>query len=232
MTKYHIYCDESSLSDRYSCYGGIIVNNNYLSLVRDAITSLRDKHFLNTEIKWSKISNQYYNKYYNLICDISSLVNKDIIHFRSIVIDNHQVSHSRNNNGDKEKGMYKFYYLLLKHCFLKDISGECDIYIDKRSTNYNLDELRDFINRTQDINTYVTSVKHIDSKKSDLIQINDLLLGALAFHKNEKYSISGVRQSKIDIANTVASIIGGLETLGECTPRSQKRFKVWNINLK
>jgi hypothetical protein len=140
------------------------------------------------------------------------------------------VNRNKYNNSDKEKGMYKFYYLLLKHCFLKDLSGGCEIYIDKRSTNYDLNQLRDCINCTQDIpHSRVTSVKHIDSKKCDIIQINDILLGALSFHKNGTHLISGTRQLKIDIANLISSTIAGVERLGKCTPRMQQRLQVWNI---
>lgn len=233
--KYHIFCDESCLSNRYSCYSGIIIENCFLEKVKNTILNSRKENNLYAEIKWSKISNQYEEKYINLIKAIESLINKDIMHFRSIIIDNHKINHKKYNDNNKEIGLYKFYYQLLKHCFLKDINqtAEINVYIDKRITHYSLDDLKDCLNCTKDLAfCVIKTINHIDSKKCDFIQVNDLLLGALSFHKNGNHKIDDTRISKVNIASFIAQSIAGTEILGECTPRRQKRFKVWNINFK
>ena len=134
--KYHIFCDESCLTHRYSCYGDVIISNNTLDMVNNTINAVRKEQTLFAELKWSKISNQYNDKYEILINHVASLINKDMLHFRSIIIDNHKINYTKYSNGDKEIGLYKFYFQLLKHCFLKNANNaEYEIYIDQRITN-------------------------------------------------------------------------------------------------
>lgn len=232
--KYHIYCDESTLNGRYAVYGGFIMHNNSVNKVEQTIYNIKQKNNLFSEIKWSKISNQYYDKYLNLIDSTSSLLNKNVVHFRSVIIDNNALNNRKYNDGNKELGIYKFYYQLLYNCFIKyQKNSSFDIYIDKRSTNYDFQNLTDILNnKSRAKNNTINCVKQVDSKKSNIIQLNDLLLGALSFHKNKTHEISGTKQSKIDIANFISDkIAGGEKIMGSDTPMSQGRFKVWNMRM-
>lgn len=227
--KYHIFCDESCLTHRYACYGGIIIPDRNINIFNETIEKSRIEQNLFAEIKWTKISDQYYSKYNELISTVSSLINKDLCHFRSMIVDTNTVNNKKFNNGDRELGIYKHFYCLLIHCFLKDMKN-CDfeIYIDSRTTSYDLNNLQTIINNTLK-SSKVTSIKHIDSKKSNFIQINDLLLGSLSFHKNGQHLISGTKKSKINISKNIATLFLGVSYLGNCTDFLQKRFKIWNF---
>jgi hypothetical protein len=70
-----------------------------------------------------------------------------------------------------------------------------------------------------------------DSKKCELIQINDILLGAIGFQKNGFDLIAGSNAAKKELAAYIAEK-AGLNDLKGGTPISQKRFTLWSFRLR
>jgi len=81
-----------------------------------------------------------------------------------------------------------------------------------------------------DTNPFV-SVEPRDSKKSELIQINDIILGAVGFQKNGYDLLAGTRDSKKELARYIAQQ-AGLPNLQHNSPWGRHRFTVWNFRLK
>lgn len=149
---YHIYCDESRQSkDRYMVLGGIIIPADNVAEFNQTMAKFRIEQNMKAELKWTKVSNQKLLQYKRFMEYFFALNNTDKLHFRSIIIDNHQVDHQRFSSGDKEPGFYKFYYQLLLHCFgrsyCKDPDDRFIVYLDYRTTTYSINTLKFVLNR-------------------------------------------------------------------------------------
>ncbi len=156
-------------------------------------------------------------------------------------LDNHLVDHKKFSKGDKELGFYKFYYQLLLNCFGRTYGLTGDnprfiVHLDRRNSSYSLGALKVILNRGMRKKFKVTSdpfrsIEPHDSKQVDLIQLNDLLIGAIGFQKNGYDLVAGTRQAKIALADYIAQE-AGLADLRSDTPFRQVRFKIWNFRLK
>jgi hypothetical protein len=222
--------------------GGVIVDNDDISNFNATIQKYRDEQRMNSELKWSKVTNQKYKEYQRFIDYFFALNDTDHLHFRCIIIDNHLINHHKYNQGNKEQGFYKFYYQLLLHCFAKPYYRKEDrtrfiVHPDSRVSKYSLAELKVILNNgfnkysgMAGTNPFV-SVEAANSKHFDLAQINDILLGAIGFQKNGYHLLGESRKAKIDLAAYIAQK-AGLDALCDDTRWGWHRFTIWNFRLK
>lgn len=239
---HHIFCDESRQNaDRYMVIGGLIISQPDMGIVNATLQRFRDEEHMHAELKWTKVTNQKLDKYLRFVDFFFALNNTDRVHFHSVVIDNHQLNHHKFNQGDRELGFYKFYYQLLVNCFGKcyarDKNGEnyFIVHPDKRHTSYPINRLRHILNagmaKKHGIqHSPFLSIEPQDSKKSDLAQVNDIIVGAISFHKNGGHLIAGTREAKKRLAAHIAEQ-AGMSNLGDSTRFGWQRFKVWNFRL-
>lgn len=64
-----------------------------------------------------------------------------------------------------------------------------------------------------------------------IIQINDIILGAIGFQKNGYDLLAGTRDSKKELAKYIAEQ-AGLPNLRQNSPWGKIRFTIWNFNLR
>ncbi len=77
----------------------------------------------------------------------------------------------------------------------------------------------------------VRSVQATDSKQSDLIQIADVLMGAIGYEMNGAHTRTGAKQSKVHLAEYIAQK-AGLLNLQQPTPRSRHEFSIWHFHFR
>jgi hypothetical protein len=70
------------------------------------------------------------------------------------------------------------------------------------------------------------SVESRDSKKDDLIQVADLLTGAIGFHYADGHRVTGASPAKVATAAHIADHLGR-PSLAFNSPPSQHGFNVW-----
>ncbi len=239
---YNIICDESrQTQDRYMVIGGIIINSLNRKSFEDTMQKYRKETNMWSELKWAKVSNQKFDEYLKFVEYFHSMNNTNLLHFHCIIIDNHKINHKKFSKGDKEIGFYKFYYQLLLHCFASNYcnnktKSRLILQLDRRGTKYSLSELKTILNNgvKKDYGIDYSpfrSIEPVDSKKSEIMQINDIIIGAIGFQKNGYHLIANSRWSKIEIANFIAEQIGQ-DDLTIDTPTSNKRFTIWNFRLR
>lgn len=239
---YYIFCDESrQTQDRFMVLGGLIVNSKSIQVINDTIDKYRNEEKMFAELKWSKISDQKLNEYKRFIEYFFALNNSDRMYFRCLIVDNHNVNHKKFNQGNKEVGFYKFYYQLLLHCFgKKNCSNKKKerliVILDQRDSKYKLDDMKymlnNGINKKYGINySPFVSIEPRDSKKSNILQINDIILGAIGFQKNGYHLLANSKQSKVKLAEYIAEQ-AGLKSLLNDTTLANKRFTIWNFKLQ
>lgn len=237
-----IYCDESSITgDRYMIIGGLVINSKALLELKALIGEYRKNYGMIYELKWGKISINRLEHYKALIDIIFDLIDEGRINFRCAVFDTTKFNHKRFNDGDSELGFYKMYYHLLFYAFGTDYHQNKNrfvVYPDQKPGKYNLFELKNRLNNNMfyklgNRQSPFGSIESTNSKKSDFIQIVDILLGAIAYHINKKHKLDNASAAKVEMANYISGKVKQNEFKAKNFKyKKNNRFTIWNFNLQ
>jgi hypothetical protein len=231
--------DEAGTSqDRFTVVGGIALHRDVLIKVYRTLSAYREKYSMKAELKWSKISDQKQDEYKALVDYFFALNNKNHVEFHSLIFDSHQWNHQKYNKGDGDIGLSKLFYQLLLHRFVKTYGNHGSLYIrlDHRNSSTSLESLRRMLNsgvaKEYDVkHNPVKQLVSMDSKQCDILQMNDVILGAVCAARNGKHLIDGGKISKKNIANIVLEK-SGLTTFDINSPAHVHRFTIWNMRPK
>jgi hypothetical protein len=160
--------------------------------------------------------------------------NKRLVHFKAIVLDTAAPEYRIFSKGDKELGFYKFYYHFLLRYFAKYAhANNCplEVIIDERPVKgdpYAVLKiiLNNGIRKKFNISTdLVSRVEPLDSEQSDLLQLADVLMGAIGYHCMDFHLRPEARPAKVDLARYIAGRLG-LRDLKHETPITKEFFKI------
>ncbi|GAB6179935.1 hypothetical protein JCM14036_12540 [Desulfotomaculum defluvii] len=223
-----VYCDESrpetlfsdNTRDKYMIIGGIWLPYTIRSDVKDEIKRLKQKHKLNGEIKWKNVSLNKLDFYTELI---DMFFDEKSLRFRCIVVDSELVDLDTYHGSDGELGFYKFYYQLLKHWV--DEREDYWIYLDHKK-NKNPDRLK-MLRRYLDgyAAGRINDVQAINSKESLLIQLADVLTGAVGYRFHEL----NTSEAKLHLIDRIENNLGHRIYK---TAKSVRKFNVFKIELR
>lgn len=215
-------------------FGGIIIPAANVEKFQQAMDLWRDSHNMHAEVKWTKVSNQKLAEYRALIDLFFSVAGNGVLAFKSVVFDSGEIDYKSYHQGDKELGFYKFFYQFLLHCF--GLYAETDehrllVFFDQRTTKYKLSELHAILNRgiRKKYGRKADVVRHIEAVRShehDLIQLADVLMGAVGYHYNDCHIRPGARRAKIELADYIARK-ANLTSLKQKTPWGMRHFSIW-----
>ena len=97
------------------------------------------------EAKWTKVSRSKIDAYKRIVDVLFD--NPQIVHFRSLFVDTHQLDHQRFNQGSSEIGFNKEIYQLSIKFSRLFADRLFHVYPDRRETNQNPEDLRLILNR-------------------------------------------------------------------------------------
>lgn len=239
-TGFHVFCDETDTDSgkRYMVYGGIIVASENLPKVEQQIANWRITHRMMSELKWTKVSNGKYAEYESLVDLFFWMAStRRILHFKAIILDTYAPEYQTFSEGSAELGFYKFYYHFLLKYFAKfAVNNDCwlDIVIDERDYSVELGDplkalhviLNNGIKKEFGIaDGLVTSVEPRKSHSSDVMQLADVLMGAVGFHNNDRHLRPSARQAKLKLAAYIGRR-GGRRDLKQETAYTKEFFKI------
>ena len=223
-----VYCDESrpevlygdGSADKYMVIGGIWLPKEQRENIKSEVKALRDKHNVHGEIKWKNVSPSRLNFYVDLV---KLFFSTDSLRFRCIVVNSERVDLDYYHDSDSELGFYKFYYQLLYHWCepLKDYWIFLDYKRNKESDR--LHTLSDVLNNASF--SFIKSVQAIESKESLLIQLADVLIGAVGY----KYNNYDTSDAKLKILEVIERHIGHPI---QRTYKTARKFNVFEIELR
>lgn len=224
-----VYCDESrpeviygqNSLDRYMVIGGIWIPRNARKNVKNEIKKLKEKHNLYGEIKWRNVSPSKIDFYLELV---DLFFNTPELRFRCIVVDSHNVDLEAYHESDSELGFYKFYYQLLKHWIGN--WEEYWIFLDHKKNKLpdRLHTLERVLNNST--SGFIREVQAIESKESLLIQMADVLMGAVGYKIHDK----ATSDAKLSLISRIESNIG--TPINRGTYRDAVKFNIFRINLQ
>lgn len=219
---FNFYCDESCHLEQdghpYMLIGFVSSAINQVQLHSKNIRQLKAKYHIFYETKWSGLSKAAYPLYNDLI-DYFFATD---LQYRAIVIDKSQLNHEAFNQ-NHDDFYYKMYFQLLS----KKISPEhnYNIYLDIKDTRSakKVNGLKSFLN-----NNYlsVRNLQNIRSHESELMQLTDIITGALSYH------LRGLDQviAKKKIIEKIQQ--NSRHPLNHSTPKDQPKFNLFFIDLK
>jgi hypothetical protein len=182
----NIYCDESCHLEHdhqpVMVLGGIWLPKERVKDISIQLRRLKDTHGLGwqQEVKWSKISPKKLDYYLDLV---NFFFDHKELHFRGLVA---QQKNKLNHDGfsqDHNTWYYKMYFSMLKQIFNEN--HRYHIYLDIKDTRggQKIRKLQDVIcNILYDFDrTIIERIQLIRSEEAELLQLSDLLIGALSY---------------------------------------------------
>lgn len=223
--EYNVYCDESchlkTNDSKYMLIGAVYCPKNKVKKINEYIKHLKENYNLSNsiELKWNKIDSKTQKLYIDIV---NYFFNQDYLKFRVIVIDKTKLDHDKYNQTENDF-YHKAYYDMLKYIITPENSY--NIYPDIKDTNsyYYHQVMMNFLRLKIDDNNSKTirKVQPIRSYEAPILQIDDILIGALSYY----YRNLQTNQSKVNVVNEIKSLYGG--SLDETSSYSNSKFNIF-----
>ena len=223
--EYNVYCDESchliSNDSKYMLIGAVYCPKYKVKKVNEYIEHLKENYHLSNkiELKWNKIDRKTEKLYIDII---NYFFNNDDLKFRVIVIDKSKLNHEKYNQTENDF-YHKAYYDMLKYIILP--GNSYNIYPDIKDTNsyYNHQVMLNYLRvKMSDTNKKtIKKVQPIKSYEAPILQINDILIGALSYYYRKLTSNS----TKINIINEIKNLYQS--SFDETTYYNNTKFNIF-----
>ena len=201
--EYTIYCDESESKGRIfsNFYGGALVESDHIDVVKSAIAAKKIELNMFGEVKWSKVSINYYKKYIALIDFFFDLIRDGKIKIRIMFTQNaHRPSRLNREHHDNQYGI--LYYYFIRHAFglsyapVYDGGTNVRVYADRLPMT--IEDVHTFKKcvvlltnrseyRARKVRFSMDNVTEVESHDHDVLQCLDIVLGAMNFRLNKKH---------------------------------------------
>ncbi|ANJ67878.1 hypothetical protein A9404_11260 [Halothiobacillus diazotrophicus] len=186
----HIYCDESCHLEhdhqKSMVLGAVWCSASHRAALGRKVKAIRDQFGLppTFEIKWTKISPAGLDFYLALV---DLFFDEPLLRFRAVVVPEKAVLDHGRFNQSHDDFYYKMWYLLLTH--LVDDQHCFRVFLDIKDTRgqTKVRKLHEVLcNRHYDFDRQrIASIEQVHSHDVPLLQIADLMIGALShLHRN------------------------------------------------
>lgn len=218
---FNLYCDESTHIPEdgkpYMIISYVSCPYPHMKIHMEHFKLLRDKHKFKGELKWSNISKSQYEFY----SDVIDYFFSTDLSFRAVIVDKSKIDENR--KGYTHSDFYfLMYYQLIYHKLNPDY--KYNIYLDIKDTcsQKKLAKLGTMLNK----NNNIRNLQFIKSYESYLMQLTDVLMGAINYH------IRGLNKvtAKMNIIEKI-KFYSNLD-LTRSTAKYEKKMNLFYINLK
>lgn len=190
---FNLYCDESAHLEndhmKYMLLSHVSCAYNQVKMHTNFIKALKKKHNFYAEIKWSNLSESQYSFYKELI---EYFFSTDI-RFRAIIVDKERVQ-TGGYYADFDTFYYKMYYQLLNYDKKSDYAYNVYLDIKDDLSAYKVNKLKEILNTKYGV---FRNVQNIRSHESLLLQLTDVIMGAISYNLNHSPKVNA-KQKLID----------------------------------
>ena len=194
----NIYCDESCHLEHdkqnVMAIGGIACPNYAKFNVYEDIKKIKVRHSImyHQEIKWNKVSKGKQTYYEDLI---NYFFENELLRFRGVLLPNKSVLRHNEFSQSHDDFYYKMYYYTISY-FLNE-EDDIEVYIDMKDTNSmkKIKKLEEVLhNKARNRSKEVTKIQQIRSHENSILQLTDLLLGAITYINRDIHTSSAKLQ--------------------------------------
>lgn len=226
MTTYKIFCDESCHleHDRANIMvlGAIHCTADKAIALTKHMKWLRHQHNYTPELKWNKLNKHQWPLYRDLIDMITA--DTDVRFKTTVVLNKNILDHHQYNAGSHSEFYYKMFYYTLRD-FLKE-GNEYRIYLDYMDT-LGAEKTRKLCEVLQNGTRWqLKAVANVvQSYEVQLIQLCDLLIGAVAYRNRDDIEHSSA--IKMQFVEYLESKLG--YSLNNGTPPWEEQFNIFRF---
>ncbi|MGX3098489.1 DUF3800 domain-containing protein [Helicobacter sp. 23-1046] len=238
--KYKIFCDESNhldykdnptLKSNIMVLGAIRVAEEEVEQINKHIKYLKHKHNYHKELKWTKLHISQ-KPFYDELLDF--FFSEVCLKFQALLIPSKKnLKHDIYNDGSADLFYYKMFYYVFRNLFEAEVNvGEkidAKIYLDYKDSRCGtrMQQLKEVLQSKykDNLNVEVFTAK---SHESNIIQLVDLLIGAIAYQAREDL------EHKSEIKNYIVNILESKlynKSLKLSTPPWESKFNIFKIEL-
>ena len=207
--------------------GAVYCDASETKYIAERIRAIKKKHNLprKFETKWTKISPSKISYYIDLV---DYFFNESPLKFRAVLIPDKNLLDHEKHGQSHDDWYYKMYYVTLK--WIVRTSSKYNFYIDKKDTKggARVVQLHEVLaNRFYDFNhECIAKVQQIQSHESELIQLADLLIGAIGYAN--RYDTKETAKSAI--VGHIKEYVGSLNNSTGFTKTKFNLFR-WDASL-
>lgn len=207
---FNVYCDESchleNDREEVMTLGALWCSAKITQEMFSKIRAVKVKHGLptNFEVKWTKVSQAKVAFYLDLL---KLYFDEKGLHFRAVVIkDKNSLEHGKFDGQDHDVWYYKMFFVLLN--VILEPSASYKIYLDKKDTRSGekIKKLHKVLcNSRYDFSRdIIQAVQSVHSQEIQLLQLADLMIGAVGYANKGLDTNSG----KLELVNYIKSRCG------------------------
>lgn len=242
--EYILYCDESEKHGRFysNFYGGVMIGSSQHDRIVFFLENEKKDLHLQGEIKWSKVTERYLEKYQVLIKAFFKEIKAGHLRIRIMFRQNVYEPH-RLTEEDHKNGYFKLYYQFIKHAYgLAYARLECparlrvyfDVFPENREAASRFKGFLLGLNGDKKIQRAGLSLRkediaEVNSHDHVLLQCLDVVLGAIHFRLNEKHE-EKILGSEMRAKRTIAKE-KLFNTILEEIKSLKETFKDFNIGI-
>lgn len=229
--EFNIYCDESCHLEKDGkksmVIGAVWCPTNLSYKIFKRIREIKIKHNLNKEfeIKWNKVSPAKIEFYMDIL---DFFFDDDDLNFRALIVPDKSIIQNNLFNQTQDEFYYKMFFYMLKIIF--DPHSSYNIYMDIKDTNSQkkIIKLKKVLRSSQyDFSSkIIKKVQQIRSHEVELMQLTDLLIGAISYFSNGLTS----SKVKVDMINRIKERSG--YSLKKSTLFKESKFNLFRWNPK
>lgn len=199
--EYYIYCDESSTKGPCfsDFFGGCIIRADCLPVISQALNDRKLALGLTAEVKWTKTTSQYLDRYCDLMRFFFTFVRSGDIRVR-IMFRKTSNQYAPADLPVKDERYFKLYYEFLKHAFGfaadQRVTGQYHVHIlldELPDHSASADAFKDYLCRLPAVlrdcgtglNIRKRDIAEVRSHDHVLLQCVDIILGAMYFRLNK-----------------------------------------------
>lgn len=224
----NIYCDESCHLEHdkqnVMAIGGIACPNYAKFNVYEDIKKIKERHSImsHQEIKWNKVSKGKQTYYEDLI---NYFFDNELLRFRGVLLPNKSVLRHNEFSQSHDDFYYKMYYYTISY-FLNP-EDDIEVYIDIKDTNsmQKIKKLEEVLhNKARNRSKEVTKIQEIRSHENSILQLTDLLLGAITYINRDIHT-SSVKLELCSLIKTKSS-----QSLTKTSSLSESKLNLLILN--
>lgn len=202
--RYIIYCDESDDRGAYygNFYGGALIEANQREVIESELQAKKDElHIFDGEMKWERITEPYAEKYIEFVNCVFDILARGDMKFRIMFTQNRHIPVLEEYQIGRD--YFMLYYQFIKHAFglqfavpegdvatatvlLDDVPRNADLF---REFRLYLSSLSTFPKWSRaGVSIAYQDITDVDSKKHNILQALDVVLGGIQSRLNEKHT--------------------------------------------